>query len=252
MILTNEKCYICGQMAEFSIENNATLLREAQCNYCKASIRNSDLAKILVKSILGKNASLLETFTEFKDLKIIEAQSSGLIHFFMKHLPQYEAFEYFDGIPVGQKHNGVICNNLESLSYESNTIDVIITQDVIEHVADPLKAFGEIQRVLKKGGSHIFTIPLHEGRTTQSRVGKMKVFHGDPIRQEGALVYTDWGDDIISIIESIGMNTEIFYEHIFYKPEEITNVDNDFLQYVLLSPVNYFKYNSVVLISQKV
>ena len=58
--------------------------------------------------------------------------------------------------------------------------------------------------MLIPGGYHIFTIPLHEGRKTVSRIGnEKKIYHGDPIRKTGALVITDFGSDITDILEVI-------------------------------------------------
>ena len=42
--------------------------------------------------------------------------------------------------------------NLEKLTYEDESFDVVITQDVFEHINEPFQAFKEIARVLKPGG----------------------------------------------------------------------------------------------------
>jgi hypothetical protein len=36
----------------------------------------------------------------------------------------------------------------------------VLTSDVLEHVADAYSAHGEIFRVLRSGGRHIFTVPF--------------------------------------------------------------------------------------------
>ena len=50
------------------------------------------------------------------------------------------------------------CENLEELTFDDNTFDLVITQDVLEHVLNPGKAFKEICRVLKPGGAHKFLL----------------------------------------------------------------------------------------------
>ena len=66
-----DKCYICGSNTEFYIDDNATLLREAKCTQCGASMRNSDVAKILTKELIGTSEGLrtaklkLENFRGF-------------------------------------------------------------------------------------------------------------------------------------------------------------------------------------------
>ena len=92
-----------------------------------------------------------------------------------------------------------------------NSFDIFITQDVMEHVLNPEKAFQEIERVLDVGGVHIFTTPIYLFTKTRSRVkydGRKwinilpAVYHGNPISEEGALVTYDWGDDIAEFIDS--------------------------------------------------
>ena len=44
------------------------------------------------------------------------------------------------------------------MTFENESFDLFITQDVFEHVMTPNKAFKEIERVLKPGGAHVFTV----------------------------------------------------------------------------------------------
>jgi ubiquinone/menaquinone biosynthesis C-methylase UbiE len=52
-----------------------------------------------------------------------------------------------------------IIGTVESLPFESNFFDLVISAWVLEHLADPKKAFQEIFRVLKPGGKVIFLTP---------------------------------------------------------------------------------------------
>lgn len=49
--------------------------------------------------------------------------------------------------------------NLESLPFEDDYFDMIISRDVCEHLAKPLEIFGELKRVLKPGGKIIMITP---------------------------------------------------------------------------------------------
>ena len=70
----------------------------------------------------------------------------------------YSTSHYFPGVEPGEidQSTGYMCQNLESLLYEDESFDLFITQDVMEHIFEPSKAFKEIARVLKPGGAHIF------------------------------------------------------------------------------------------------
>jgi ubiquinone/menaquinone biosynthesis C-methylase UbiE len=48
---------------------------------------------------------------------------------------------------------------VEKMPFENNFFDVIVLAWVLEHLSDPAKAFSEIHRVLKPGGSVIFITP---------------------------------------------------------------------------------------------
>jgi ubiquinone/menaquinone biosynthesis C-methylase UbiE len=52
-----------------------------------------------------------------------------------------------------------IVGNIESLPFENNTFDLIISLWVFEHVENPQKVYTEIARVLKPGGYFAFATP---------------------------------------------------------------------------------------------
>jgi SAM-dependent methyltransferase len=145
-----------------------------------------------------------------------------------KNSGYYVASHYWSDIPLGSKNkeynNGeYFCQNLEALTFEDNSFDLVVTQDVFEHIFHPDKALKEIRRVLKPGGYHIFTVPYYRGtlssrRAMVSKAGvvehlKDPVFHGNPISKSGSLVTFDWGDDIVELIYKwTGMATTIYIE----------------------------------------
>lgn len=57
----------------------------------------------------------------------------------------------------------------EAIPLPSASVDLVITQEVLEHVADPFKAIEEIHRVLKPGGTLYIQLPFiigyHPGPT---------------------------------------------------------------------------------------
>lgn len=123
---------------------------------------------------------------------------------------------YTDALP-GTVTRGIRCEDLENQTFPDNTFDLVITQDVLEHVFDPAKAIAEIARTIKPGGAHVFTVPWYSWKTTARRAEKkngeirhMKdpEYHGNPIDPDGSLVVTEWGGDLCEIIFEIsGMTT---------------------------------------------
>ncbi len=50
-----------------------------------------------------------------------------------------------------------ICANAESLPFPSGSVDVLTAMDLMEHVRDPLAAFKEMHRVLRVGGTSLWS-----------------------------------------------------------------------------------------------
>lgn len=140
-----------------------------------------------------------------------------------KECRAYIPTQYFPGQQMGAIYNGMRCENLEALTFGNGSIDLHISQDVMEHIFNPAAAFEEIARTLKPGGAHIFTVPLvNKMRNSKMRArlagnGAVEhveepVYHGNPIDPQGSLVTMDWGYDIAKyIFDATGLFTHILY-----------------------------------------
>jgi len=137
----------------------------------------------------------------------------------------YLPSQFFSGRQKGELIDGVLCENPEDLSFPNISIDLHITQDVMEHIFAPEKAFKEIARTLKPGGAHIFTVPLVNKNLRSERCailnddGTIKLlktppeYHGNPLSEEGSLVTWRWGYDITRhILEACSLFTQTIYE----------------------------------------
>jgi SAM-dependent methyltransferase len=261
------KCFICGSLSEFGGSRNFTL-RESLCPSCGSSQRQSDLAGIILDTFLsGTGEPLRQAALKLAHLSIYEAQGSGPVHDALCRLPYYTCSEFFDAIPAGERNQaGILCQDLQHLTFPSKTFDLVITQDVLEHIKEPELAFAEIHRVLKHGGFHIFTIPFHEGKPTVRRIIIQEgmevqhyppVYHGDPLREQGALVVTDFGQDMSNLLNRIGFITESIACNIWYSPSDIPYItdEKEYLEYTEYikerNLLEYFTYNSWVFRSKK-
>ena len=128
------------------------------------------------------------------------------------HCSGYLASQYYATQPLGSIVDGFRNEDLERQTFADGSFDVVITQDVMEHVYDPSAAFREIARTLKPGGSHVFSVPLvnkHQPTqvwATRNRDGSPNFlhepdYHGNPVDPRGAPVTMRWGYDIVDYIK---------------------------------------------------
>ncbi len=125
---------------------------------------------------------------------------------------EYLGFEYDSGTII----NGIRHEDIENLSFFDNEFDLIVSNDVFEHVPNPVKSFAECARVLKKGGIMLATIPFHiekNNSVVRAMINGDKleyllppVYHGNPISDDGSLVFSDFGWDILDYIKLAGFS----------------------------------------------
>ncbi len=146
---------------------------------------------------------------------IFEPDSRGTLHNLLQKYPRYIFSEFFPQNPLGTRVNGILNEDLQRLTFHSNQFDLILTQDVFEHIQDPFLAFREIKRVLKPGGIHLFTVPLY-GEHSVTRIDKTgkKIlpdeYHSDHQDKGGALVFSNFGHDLLARLEEMGFKVFIY------------------------------------------
>lgn len=125
--------------------------------------------------------------------------------YFSAHCQGYVASYAFAGSRPGARVGAFRVEHLEHQTFADGAFDLVVTQDVLEHVLEPLAAVREIARTLRPGGVHVFTVPRDHDRTTTARAelrnGQIRLrqspeYHGSPIDARGSLVVTDWGRDL--------------------------------------------------------
>ena len=139
----------------------------------------------------------------------------------------YVCSEYFgDSYRSGDLVNDVLHQDLMDLSFGNESIDLVLSSDVFEHIPDPYKAHEEVYRVLKPGGRHIFTVPfyqtefLDEERAIADMTGNTvfllpPLHHEDPMRSKGVLVYKIFSLEMLVRLRRIGFRTMLYQ---LYKP----------------------------------
>lgn len=109
---------------------------------------------------------------------------------------------------------GVRHEDVEQLSFADGSFDLVLSNDVLEHVVNPAKALEEAYRILRPQGELLMTVPFHLGleksvRRAEIVDGKLvhllpEVYHGNPVSGEGSLVFTDFGWDFLQQMRAAG------------------------------------------------
>lgn len=151
--------------------------------------------------------------------KLSVHESSPSHDFVGRFCPGYSSSFYFETVEPGTvDKQGRRSEDLQALTFGDATFDILITQDVFEHIFDPIAAAREIGRVLKPGGYHVFTAPKYPFiQNSFPRVtvedGKIihlhpEEYHGSPIGDGRAIVTWTYGRDFEELLARwSGMNT---------------------------------------------
>lgn len=123
---------------------------------------------------------------------------------------EYLGYQYRGGERVaGVRHEDVM-----ALSHGDASFDVIVSNDVLEHIPDPAAAFRECFRVLRPGGVVLATFPFHAdwpATVVRARLAHGAVqhlhpphYHGNPVSADGSLVFQDFGWDLLDVMRQAG------------------------------------------------
>jgi len=218
---TSGECPSCGYSNYFLYSRDfANQLSKQASAWDLSAVFQRELKRALALTVLGllgmdDNKALSRQLSADNCFSMYETSCYSVFSSNeIQHSARYVVSEYFPEEKFGVEINGVRNENLENLTFPDNQFDVVITSEVLEHVADLDVAIEEIMRVLKPGGYHVFTVPVdrvlpqsRERVTTDRDEHKYlfpQIFHGDTIRDEGVLVCRDFGSDIMDFVSRGG------------------------------------------------
>jgi GT2 family glycosyltransferase/SAM-dependent methyltransferase/glycosyltransferase involved in cell wall biosynthesis len=236
------KCLVCGKETKFFYEDPSIWRETLNCEHCLATSRYRSIARgilLALKDLKGVECSSLSDIPNlFKDtLNIYDTQPpfyygtcSYPIPDKLKQVKGINVFlsRYNPNLSLGEKlGKGITNQNLESLTFENASLDIVITSDVMEHVRLDELAHSEIYRVLKPGGIYLFTVP-HNNESDMTLV-RVQVdpanhdndlhllapeYHGDTNNEagEGVLSYRVYGRDLVVFLENLGFEVNYFKE----------------------------------------
>ena len=127
--------------------------------------------------------------------------------------------ELFDDVVPGGFRDGVQCQDAQRLTYGDAAFDLVTSTEVFEHVPDDRRAFAEIYRVLRPGGSLVFTVPLMDAPATLQRARSENgaivhlvepEYHGDRLRgRRKVLAFRTYGLDILDRLRAAGFEAAL-------------------------------------------
>lgn len=215
------RCSLCGWSGAF----RRTMPSEREtlaCGRCHAVLRYRGQAEALLRVIGGgRHATLAELCASgaLHPLAIFEPGVTGPLRPYLSQAGIYRSSIYRPDVSSGTFCDGSVCQDLMATSFADASFDLVVTSDVMEHVRKPMAAFREICRILRPGGTHVFTIPFLTPvpEVTRSRVDTSgpedrhllpPVYHGSGSGGL-SLVYTDFGRDLRVLLREIGMSLEV-------------------------------------------
>ena len=127
--------------------------------------------------------------------------------------------EYVEGHESGSIFNGIRCEDVTCTSFTNDSLDLITSNQVFEHVENDIRGYKECFRILRPGGALIFAVPMKEisfskqiARTEDGNllfIGKPE-FHGSRITGPRS-VPTFWHfsqNDLLARVGKAGFETE--------------------------------------------
>lgn len=212
-------CPVCQTASHFRYavlpDRSINLREDLACHQCQLNAR--------VRCAIAHMESLLSScdephiyITEQTSIvyRCLKQRFTNVIgsEYFQEH--QREALEEYLH-SLGLTADALRYEDVTRLSLESESTDVVLSFEVLEHVPDYLSALREFSRILRPAGVLVATIPfMHFERETVKRAGIDEngsivhylepQFHGDPVCAEGVLVYQDFGWDILEMLRESG------------------------------------------------
>lgn len=184
-----------------------------RCLHCHSSVVSLGMIDVLRRFVPG-----------LAGLHVYELSTRGpLFHFLRQHSASLTASAWFPGVASGALHQGVLCQDVQALTFADHSFDVCTSTDVFEHVADDLAGFRNILRVLKPRGRLLFTVPFAPDQPTVERARlcddnsieylKPAEYHGDPMSGTGRiLAYRNYGQDLPARLQQAGFRRVMLVE----------------------------------------
>jgi SAM-dependent methyltransferase len=206
------RCPICGTRQEF-VSDDTWYRDYLNCRGCwtsGGSVPRERAAAWAIALLVPRLATA----------RVHEVAPSGnaFTQWLQRNSATYTASNYFPERPFGDELQGLRNEDIQAQTFGEGVFDLVVSLDVYEHIDDPGAASREIARTLTPAGLHIFTAPTYKDLARGERRARLvdgtvehlaePEYHGNPISDEGSLVFHHYGYDLPSLIRDwTGLDT---------------------------------------------
>jgi SAM-dependent methyltransferase len=211
-------CFVCGTESDFvsswqwSHEVHGKLKvnwrEHLRCPHCR--LNNRMRASIHL---------LMETIGPTKKSRIYATeQATPLFRYLRKHFPLLVGSEFLQTGALHQpKYAELRHEDLTRLSFPSESFDVVLSFDVLEHIPNYERAFAECARTLKPEGKMLFSVPFDVNSSANQIRAKVQPngniehlqppeYHCDPRNPEGCLSFQRFGWEMLEQMKAAGFS----------------------------------------------
>ena len=198
------RCLCCERFTIFIAHKNGSPEFGA-CLFCSANERYELLATE-IRNRYGEKLSKMDVLEldPRSPLKALLSQARTHIRSF-----------YEKGRSSGQM-DGAVCIDITALRLRNDSLDLIVSSDVLEHIPRLDQALIETARVLRPGGAHLFTVPPRAATRKRAEIVDGEVrhiqppeHHLDPLSPRGILAFWDIGPDLGDVLPIPGLDIKI-------------------------------------------
>jgi SAM-dependent methyltransferase len=224
-------CNVCGTRGGMSYDfpdvnirraHGIGLLRETlRCKSCGATMRDRQIATGLLDTLATRTGMACESLRAWRQagapaLRILDSDSFSPINRVLRGMSGYVHSQFHPGRKPGEVLADCSLNvDLERMPFSDASFDVVLTSDVMEHVADDDAAHHEIHRCLVPGGCYVCTVPFDPGRyghrvlTLPAGPGGARIVlehhvHGDPHDSNGIVAHRIYGRQLLDDLQAMG------------------------------------------------
>lgn len=218
-------CNVCARFTRFDTTHE-NFREHTACGHCDSRNRQRQMAMVLLSETLagGGEPSWRASLADLPlDTRVWIAEASRALQqgLHTRLGDNCIATEYIDPtLNSGEVRDGVLHVDIQNTHFGDDSLDFILSSDVLEHVPFVDQALRETYRVLKPGGCHIFTAPFYHHRFTtevRARVAsdggiehlRKPWYHDDPLRAEGVLVFNVFAPELLCAIEAVGFEARL-------------------------------------------